>query len=838
MKQTLKLSALIFIIFLVFSCKRESLTIIEIDENWQFTEAGKQDGFQANVPGCVQSDLFNNNKINDPFFGDNEQKLQWISQSAWEYKTTFKVDKEFLEKEHVELVFEGIDTYADIFLNGSKLLKANNMFREWAVDCKPLLIEGMNILEINFTPSEKIDSIRAAQQNISLPDNRAYTRKAPYQSGWDWGPRFVTMGIWKPVYLRSWKDARIENIQIKQDSIVNDTAWITTIFEIESSIAQDCFLSIIDEATPDLVNKVRVRLEKGMNLFPVKFHIAKPDLWWTKDIGAQHLYDFGFLVQTNHSIDKKYKKLGVRTIELVQQSDSVGASFYFKLNGVPVFMKGANYIPQDNFPANVNPDKYKKLIQSAVDANMNMLRVWGGGIYEDDLFYDLCDKNGILVWQDFMFACNLYPGNDGFMGNVKQEAIEQVKRLRNHPSLALWCGNNEIDEAWHNWGWQKSMGYSAEDSTELWNNYLDLFEELLPKIVDSLSNQTAYISSSPKYGWGRDESLKHGDMHYWGVWWGEEPFEMYENKVGRFMSEYGFQGFPDMKTLRSCLDSTDLSLGSKALLNHQKHPRGMELIQTYMEREYLVPESFEDYNYVSQLLQAYGIKKAIEAHRRAKPVCMGTLYWQLNDSWPGISWSGIDYYGRWKALHYFVKKAYGKTLISFEENDGSLKVFIVSDKLKNINGELELSILDFDGEEYWSEKQIVEVPANSSSVYFEKEINRFSKNDHLLSAKLVLDGKTIAENIYYFTSPKDLRIIEPSIQQEITKTENGYRLILKTDKLAKNVFLSVDGDGFFSDNYFDLLPGESKEIRFVPEGEIVGFEKELKVITLFDTFGE
>ncbi len=429
----------------------------------------------------------------------------------------------------------------------------------------------------------------------------------------------------------------------------------------------------------------------------------------------------------------------------------------------------------------------------------------------------------------------MYPGDNDFMGNVKQEAIEQIKRLRNHPSLALWCGNNEIDEAWHNWGWQKSLGYSAKDSTELWNDYLFLFENLLPDIVDSLSNQTQYISSSPKYGWGMGEALKHGDMHYWGVWWGEEPFEMYEKKVGRFMSEYGFQGFPDMKTLHFCLDSTDLSLDSKALLNHQKHPQGMELIQTYMEREYKIPDGFEDYNYVSQLLQAYGIKKAIEAHRRAKPNCMGTLYWQLNDSWPGISWSGIDYFGRWKALHYFVKNAYDEILISIEENNGSMKIFIVSDKLKDINAKLELNIINFDGEEYWSKEQFVDVTANSSSIYFEKEINDFSKNNHLLSAKLISEGKTIASNIYYFLPPNRLDFHEPHIKREITKTENGYGIVLTTDKLAKNVFLSFDGDGFFSDNYFDLLPGESKEIGFVPEGEIVDFEKKLKLSTLFDT---
>jgi beta-mannosidase len=836
MQKTLKLSTIILFIVLGISCKRESPSFIEIKDNWQFTQSGKQDYLTANIPGFVQTDLYKNHKIPDPYFGENEKELQWISKSDWDYKTTFNVDKELLGKEHLELVFEGIDTYAEIFLNGSLLLQTNNMFRKWEVDCKSLLKEGKNNLEIHFTPSEKIDSITATKQKVILPDIRSYTRKAPYQSGWDWGPRFVTMGIWKPVYLRSWKNARIEDIQINQDSIVNDTAWITTIFEIESAKTQDCFLSIIDESTPDLVNKVRVRLDKGLNSFPVKFSIANPELWWTNGLGDPHLYQFGFMMQTNYSIDKKYKNIGVRTLELVQQADSIGTSFYFELNGKPVFMKGANYIPQDNFPANIPSLKYNRLIKSVVDANINMLRVWGGGIYEDDLFYDLCDENGILVWQDFMFACNLYPGDKDFNKNVKQEVIEQVKRLRNRPSLALWCGNNEIDEAWHNWGWQKSLGYSIVDSIKLWNDYLNLFEKLLPNIVDSLSIQTAYVSSSPKNGWGRKESLTEGDMHYWGVWWGEEPFEMYEKKVGRFMSEYGFQGFPNMKTLRACLDSTDIRLGSKALLNHQKHPYGMELIQRYMEREYDVPEDFEDYNYISQLVQAYGIKKAIEAHRRAKPNCMGTLYWQLNDSWPGISWSGIDYYGRWKALHYFVKKAYRDYLISFEEKNDSLGIFIISDQLKDTIAELELSIINFDGEKYWSEKQVVNVAANSSKVYFSKGITGFSKSNHLLEARLTSQGETLAYGNYYFLPPKELKLPKPIIQKEITKTKSGYSITLETDKLAKNIFLSIDGDGFFSDNYFDLLPVVKKTISFKTKDETISLEKKLKIITLTDTY--
>ncbi|MCD4664878.1 MAG: glycoside hydrolase family 2 protein, partial [Bacteroidales bacterium] len=643
-------------------------------------------------------------------------------------------------------------------------------------------------------------------------------------------------GIWKPVYLRTWNDARIRNIHIVQDSMDNETAWLTSNFELESSKEQDCFLTVIDEDKQEILNKIRVRLTKGTQLYPIVFNIKNPKLWWTTGLGDPFLYRFKFMIQTNGSIDALPGKIGIRTIELVQQSDSIGESFYFKLNGVPVFMKGANYIPQDNFPSRVSEKKYRQTIQAAVDANMNMLRVWGGGIYENDIFYDLCDENGILVWQDFMFACNMYPGDSVFIENVKQEAVEQVKRLRNHPCLALWCGNNEIDEAWFNWGWQKSLGYSEEDSTEIWNNYLKIFEKLLPEVISEYSLYFSYIPSSPKIGWGHEEAMREGDMHYWGVWWGEEPFEIYEEKVGRFMSEYGFQGFPDLKTIESFTKPKDRNLQSPALLNHQKHPRGMELIQTYMEREYNIPDNFEDYIYVCQLVQAYGIKTAIEAHRRAKPYCMGTLYWQLNDCWPVISWSSVDYYNRWKALHYFVKKAFGEFLISFEEKNDSLKIFVVSDKLQSINAVLDLRIVSFAGDEHWSDKQVVEVAANSSSIYYVKQLTGFSKKDHLFSAKLISNEKVLASNIYYFLPVKDLQLPEPNIQKEIVKTEKGYQIILKTDKLAKNVFLSIDEDGFFSDNYFDLLPGDNKRVSYISEQSTDSFESDLKTISIFDTY--
>lgn len=830
------ISLLILSSLLFFSCIRDRVVEIELNESWTFKSSVDSTWLPATVPGSVHNDLLKNEQIENPYFGNNEKELQWIEKSDWEYKSTFFIDDDILANDRVELVFKGLDTYADVYLNDTLIISANNMFREWEIDCKESLRIGENELLIKFWSPVVMDSIKSTKVPYQLPDIRGFTRKAPYQYGWDWGPRFVTSGIWRPVYLRCWNEFRINNVQVVQQELTEEFANISAIVEIVAMKDGSVELIVVDNNSNQELGKAEREIKTGSNHFTIDFTINNPKLWWTNGLGKAYLYDLKFLAKSKKSVDEVDQKIGLRTLKLVESPDSIGSSFYFELNGVPVFMKGANYIPQDNFPARVTNEKYKQTIQTAVDANMNMLRVWGGGIYEKDIFYDLCDENGILVWQDFMFACNMYPGDDKFVDNVRQEAICQVKRLRNHPCIAIWCGNNEVDEGWKNWGWQNALGYSEADSTEVWNNYLKIFEDVLPFTVFTYSPNTTYIPSSPRIGWGHAEALTEGDMHYWGVWWGEEPFKVYEEKVGRFMTEFGFQGFPDMRTLDSCLVPEDLNLTSPILKNHQKHPRGMELIQMYMEREYNVPDNFEDYAYVSQLVQAYGIKTALEAHRRAKPYCMGALYWQLNDCWPVISWSSVDYYNRWKALHYFTKKTFEDLLISLEEEDNTLNVFIVSDKLENVNAKLEIKIIDFNGELLFDEIKGVDILANSSQKYFSLKLPELTQEDHLVSARLILDNKVIASNIYYFLPFKDLELPVPNIQKEIFKVDTGYQITLKTDRLAKNVFLSIDADGYFNDNYFDLLPGEELQLFFSTTKFIDSFEKELKVISLVETY--
>ncbi|PLW94935.1 MAG: beta-mannosidase, partial [Marinilabiliales bacterium] len=463
-------------------------------------------------------------------------------------------------------------------------------------------------------------------------------------------------------------------------------------------------------------------------------------------------------------------------------------------------------------------EDYKRLIQDAKKSNMNMLRVWGGGIYEKDLFYEFCDEHGIMVWQDFMFACNLFPGDSQFVENVKNEAIDNIRRLRNHPSLVLWCGNNEIDEAWHNWGWQKQFEYSMEDSTEIWNNYLYLFEEMLPGLVKKYNPEIPYWPSSPSTGWGRDEAYETGDVHYWGVWWGRKPFEKYEEKVGRFMSEYGFQGMPDMKTIESFTEPNDRNLGSEVMDVHQKHPFGWVAIQEYMEQDYKVPESFEDYVYVSQLLQAKGIKTAIEAHRRVKPYCMGTLYWQLNDCWPVTSWSGIDYYGRWKALQYAVQRTYKTYLISFEEKNEDLAIYVVSDSITDINASLNWKLMDFNGKSLYAGQKEISIQKNSSEIYAEVGFAEFTeiRPGMLLNAELWTENRLLVSAQHYFEKPKNLVLLPVSIQMEVKVVNEKYLIELTSETLAKDVCLRTTADGFFSDNYFDMMPGQKRIIYFTP----------------------
>ncbi|HEY0030879.1 MAG TPA: glycoside hydrolase family 2 protein [Bacteroidia bacterium] len=802
---------------------------------------------KASVPGTVHTDLLANKKIPDPFYGNNEKDLQWIENEDWEYKTVFSISKKDLRQSHIELQFDGLDTYAKVYVNDSLVIVADNMFRKWNADIKKYIHRGKNSLSVVFESAVRKGKEEAKKLSYVLPgEEKVFTRKAQYQYGWDWGPRFVTCGIWKNVRLSFWNDARILSVKYNQNFLNDSLAMLDFICEIQSDVEANAYLDIVKGNKKDLSGQIttKVKLQKGIYTYPVHYTIKNPHRWWSNGLGLPTLYDFEInLSYDSRFLDMENLSIGLRTIELIQEADSAGSSFYFKLNGIPVFMKGANFIPPDNFLPRVPKEQYGKIIQNAVDANMNMLRVWGGGVYADEAFYKECDQKGILVWQDFMFACAMYPGDDHFIENIAEEVIEQTERLRNHPCIALWCGNNEVDEGWKNWGWQKQYSYSQKDSAEIANNNAALFEHFIKDMVNTYDGSRPYWPSSPSIGWGHKESLQQGDSHYWGVWWGMEPFEMYEKKVGRFMSEYGFQGMPGRNNMyKSGLFNEKLALDSAALKNHQKHPTGYQIINSYMDQDYKIPSKPDDYAYVSQLLQAEGLRTAIEAHRRAEPYCMGTMYWQLNDCWPATSWSSVDYYNEWKAAHYKVKHVYQDVIISLDEKQDYCNVYVISDLPKAVAAILQLELFDLSGNILSSKSLPIIINADSSGIYYQYDkslIKKYDKNNLVLKCSLT-EVNAFRSNVYsfhYFLKPKFLNLQKPKYILAAGSSDKGQFVSLQTDVLMKDVCISIDGDIVnLSDNYFDLLPGEIKTVYLPQNLKIKDLEKKIRVKSLADTY--
>jgi beta-mannosidase len=777
----------------------------EIHSNWEFKSSDSQDWKSASVPGNVYTDLLHHTLIPDPFIKTNEEKVQWVATKSWEYKTTFNISEEELQKEFIEITFEGLDTYAKVFVNNQLLATTNNAFRTYTINIKSLAKKA-NEIRIEFTNTDAIETEKEKINPYKLPEGkRIYTRKAQFQYGWDWGPKLNTSGIWKAVKLKTWNALKFDDIYIKQQTVTSENANFEIEFTIESNT--DKSVNIFTAANKQSQTNL-IEIKKGTHTYKISFDIKNPQLWWTHNLGTPYLYQFDFqLIENNRIKDEKTIKKGIRTIKLITDKDEKGATFHFELNGKPVYMKGANYIPQNSFQNKVTDTHYEKLLTDVTNSNMNMLRVWGGGIYENDVFYDLCDEKGILVWQDFMFACAMYPGDKEFLANIEQEAIEQVTRLRNHSSIALWCGNNENVEGWNSWGWQE--GKTEKEKAEIWKDYQEVFSNILPKTVANLNAEINYWESSPKYGRGNPKYEFEGDAHDWWIWHDAAPFEHFEEKVPRFISEYGFQSFPSYETLRYINQSETIDLKTAAIKSHQKHSRGFQLIQEYMERDYTIPTNDADYAYVSQLLQAKGITMGIEAHRREKPYNMGTLYWQLNDCWPAISWSSIDYFGNWKALQYKAKKSFENVLISSRIQNDTIHTFIVNDTFESIQGNLALELQDFNGNVVWSDSKKVNVLSNSSEDFYQLPITNFDKNKVVLVAKF-----NDVRSLFYLEKPKNLQLLKGAISKTITPTDSSFTITLKSTVLQKEVFLVTKQKGHFSDNFFDLLPNQEVSIEF------------------------
>lgn len=820
-------------------------------DNWSFrasdtTSGSSVEWIQATVPGTVHTDLFAAKIIEEPYASTNEAALQWIEHKQWIYQTTFTAPESLIKEQVQELVFKGLDTYADVYLNDKLVLTADNMFVEWRINVNGVLKSGENHLLIKFHPAYEKGLEKAAKYSVKLPaDNdkgevktSVFTRKAPYHFGWDWGPRYATVGVWRPVYIECWSTARINNVQYIQKSQSDAVATFDANVTVEAT-GENKINLIVCDSTGNIYASQNVDVVGGVNKFKLPFEITDPKLWWPNGTGDANLYPVITILSARAAADKldSYAaNVGVRTIELKQPKDSVGegSGFFFEVNGEPIFAKGANYIPLDVFLPSISAHKYEQFIKICVQSNYNMIRVWGGGIYEEDIFYDLCDKYGIMVWQDFTFGCSLYPWDDEFLASVEAEAVSNIRRLRNHPSLAIWCGNNEITELWHHWGYQKVYGWNKAEQDMIYNGMRKLFYELLPSVLEAEDSTRFYHPSSPLYGRGNPKSQIMGDVHYWGVFHDEEPFSVYKDKPGRFSNEYGFQSLACYDTYREYFKPEDMTLYSEAMVVHQKNPKGYRVIEEYMVRDLpLLKDDFRTYIYLTQLLQAEGIKIAMEGHRQKRPFTMGSLYWQVNDCWPVTSWSSMDSRMRFKALQYYAIRSFAPTALSFEQVDSTktVKLYGVTDKLEATKGDVELTLMDFSGKVLWNENLVLDIPRNGNQLiaqFTQKELLKGASPRQVVLVATSNAGGSPMRALYYFVPMKDLQLPKAVLGAGYTVDyiKNGTGKVT-ANITAKNLLRAVlfEADALqsnASDAYFDMLPGESRTIE-------LNFEKDMPI---------
>ncbi len=819
-----------------------------VQNSWQFRYNGKW--YDATVPGNIHDDLLANELIPDPFYGDNEKLVQWVADSVWEYRVLFDGSCGSGESyPHNELVFEGLDTYAEVYINGKRLTAISgdsltvNMFRTWRFLLPDNLKEKDNELVVRFLPTAPFDSVAASKLPYKLPDNRVFTRKAQYEGGWDWGPKLNTCGIWKNVYIESWNVLKVHDFYVKDTEPSYDSTrpWIAEVeveIEADKKVTTTVWLDITDKDGYSQQIRQKAKLHKGLNKVVIPVTIENPKLWWPNGAGEPHLYYF--TLKGSRVDGPQVHAHGLRTVELVQKNDSIGQSFQFKVNGKPLFMRGADWIPASSYPGTMarseGDDRYAELIKQAKDANMNMLRVWGGGYYEHDAFYDYCDQMGLLVWQDFMFACNIYPGDQAFMDNVKIEAEEQVKRLRHHACIATWCGNNEVHNGLEDWGWQDALGYTDQQYAQMYEDYEQLFEKMLPKICLENMYKSNYVHSSPTYGWGHPECTTHGCSHYWGVWWGELPFEIWWEKTGRFMTEYGFQSYPEMALWKSYIPENELNLASPAMQNHQKHGRGVQIIEKAMQDLYgFVPKNLSDFVYYSQLVQQEGIAQAIEAHRIQHDRCSGTLFWQLNDCWPVASWSCIDVAGNPKALYYRLPQLYENVAIASRHiSNDTLELYLINDSFEPVSGQFAWNICTMDGVLVHSAMSLVSAHPNSSTKAAVVVLPTGVKNagDVFLKADFTPENGEKVSYLTYFVKPNALNLSKQPIQVKTEYGDHSAEIHLSSKTLKRGVFIE-ETHGYkveYSNNFFDLKPNEEVVVKV--EYPLLDVKPEFRVRTM------
>ena len=847
-----------------------AVTTQSLDTGWQFRIApGDRDAtahprvdrwLSAAVPGSVQRDLLAHKLILDPYWRDDEARVQWVGLSDWTYRTHFTVDTATAARKHVELVFDGLDTFADVYLNGHKLLTADNMFRRWRIPVKAWLRAGTNTLEVKlYSPIEHLQPW-LLKQPYALPgefdsafgdepkgkQTANYVRKAAYQYGWDWGPRIVTEGIWQDVGLESWDTLRLADFHVAQPSVTAEVAKLQARLAILSDVAGVAHIALRWRAPDGSRHALDrdVTLKPGDNTIAIPVEIAHPERWWPVGYGEPNLYDFHVEVTMGGKrLASADRETGLRTVALRRRKDAWGKSFAFVVNGVPIFAKGANFIPPDIFPTRATPAHIRRLLESARDANMNMLRVWGGGYYLPDDFYVTADKLGLMVWQDFMFGGAIPPSDKAFRDNVQVEAIRQVERLRDHPSIVLWCGNNEVETGWESWDDRKAFKKSIMPAQrkQIEQGMRELFDRTLRGVVAKYEPDVPYWPSTPGTDYeGPVNVTDNGDYHYWNVWSGDAlPVTAYLDVTPRFMTEYGLQSMPVMATIDRFTEPSDRTMDSKVMRAHQKYDsgNGNRRLLKYVEREFGQPKDFAALDYLSQVMQAEGIQLAAEHLRASRPRSMGSLYWQLDDDWPGITWSSIDYFGRWKMLQYHARRFYAPVMIAALRDHGSTRVTLVSDRTTPMAVEWRVRVMDFSGRVLGRKETAVRLQPLSAT-----RVGAFSDAELLHGAdpratfavfELFVGGRVASRNLVFFDQPKNLALPSPQIRTQLARTNSGYALMLDSDKLAREVWVSFgDLDARLSDNALDLLPGQHVVLQVHSNASLATLRAALKVQNL------
>ena len=764
----------------------------------------------AGTKGSVQEVLIKNFVLPDPFYGMNEKLFLDLEKKEWTFTSTYFL-AENLTTSFVELEFPSIDTYAKIYVNDSLVLTTDNAFIPHFVEVKKYLNQGENEIKVVFTPPVLYHKERFENEPFHYPAPNdvgeiavaPYTRKPQYQFGWDWSLRMSTMGFNKEVKIHHYIENRLINQSIQTIKVDKSEALV----ELKAFFSGKQNRKILwkSKRFGDEV----VLIKNGVASRMVK--VQQPKLWWPKGQGDAFLYNdiWNFESLKGRFIHIEKVRFGIKEVELIQEKDEWGTSYYFKINGRRVFGKGADYIPQDIFPSRVNDEDVVKMVEQMAESNFNMVRVWGGGYYPDNVFFEKCDELGIMVWQDLMFACAMYPGDSVFLKNVERELEYQIPRISSHPSVILFNGNNEVDVAWNNWGFKNTYHLNDNASEIIEKSYVDLFKKLAPEIVYDCTN-IPYIHTSPLSNWGKPEMYNHGSQHYWGVWHGKDPLEDFANKIGRFNAEYGFQSFPEFTTLSSFSDEKDWRLDSEVMRFHQKSYVGNEMIAKHATKLYGEPKNFEEFVYFSQLTQAKAVSMAIAGHRVDSPRCGGTLYWQLNDCWPAPTWSSIDYFGNWKALQYAVREEYENITVVQKFNDMEhADFYIVSDNLQPKNVHVKIDIYSTDNEllKTIEEDRIVSL-LESSFLFSSDELKNELKNTQIVLVVKILFDDEVVERRFDLISGEYKKAIFDKVKIEIEEKNGDQELILTIKETVRDLWISSSQENVhFEHNFETLKPG-------------------------------